>query len=271
MRWGRIRLPVFWAAFALLVLSAVTDVVPWWFAFVLFVLAFAFYLRLGRPSERAPVKVRAPVSGRWRALNSPADRVPSHGVHAYGQTYAIDLVSDRHDRRRSSLKWWPMTRSPDEFAAYGRDVLAPADGTVVRAHDSAWDHRSRSSWPAYGLLVVEGSLRELGGPSRLLGNHVVIDLGGGVWATLAHLQHESVMVKPGDRVSAGDVIGRCGNSGHSSEPHVHFQLMDHENVLFADGVPFEFEYRRDGRTVTGVPPHDEEIVVGADVGERLAA
>ena len=263
MRWGRIRLPVFWAAFALVVIAAVTEVIPWWIALAIFAVAFGSCLRLGTPLERAAVKVRPPVSGRWRAMNSPADRVPSHGVHAYGQTYAIDLVTDDGDRERPNGEWWPVTHSPDEFPAYGRDVLAPADGTVVRAHDSAWDHRSRSSWPAYGLLLVEGSVRELGGPSRLLGNHVVVDLGGGVWALLAHLQHESVTVKPGDDVAAGEVIARCGNSGNSSEPHVHFQLMDHENALFADGVPFEFQYEREGETVLGVPGNDEVFVVRA--------
>ena len=267
MAWGRVRLPAVWATLLFLVLSVATDVIPWWIAFVFFALAFAFYLRLGMPSGRAPVKVRAPVAGRWRAMNSPADRLPSHGVHAYGQTYAIDLVSDLQDGERPDAAWWPPTHSPDEFPAYGRDVLAPADGTVVRAHDSSWDHRSRSSWPAYGFLFVEGSLRELRGLSRVLGNHVVVEMGSGVWAVLAHLQHDSVTVREGDKVNAGEVIARCGNSGNSSEPHVHFQLMDHENALFADGVPFEFEYERDGETVLGVPGNDEAFVVRRAAGE----
>jgi Peptidase family M23 len=261
MRWGRIRLPLAWAAFALFVLSAVTGVIPWWIALGLFGLAFAFYLRLGTPAERTPVKIEAPVVGHWKAANSPADRIPSHGVHAYGQTYAVDLVGAARDGEHPEEEWWPLTRKPDDFPSYGRDVLAPAAGTVVRTHDSEPDHGSRSSWPAYGFLFVEGGLRELRGPSHVLGNHVVIDLGGGVWAVLAHLQHESVGVKPGDRVASGDVIARCGNSGSSSEPHVHFQLMDHENVLFADGVPFEFEYRRDGETVLGVPRAHEAFLV----------
>jgi hypothetical protein len=271
VRWGRIRLPAFWAAFALLVITPFTDVIPWWVAIALFVVGFALYLRLGTPSGRAPVRVRAPVSGRWRAINSPADSVPSHGLHAYGQTYAIDLVSDGQNGERPGVEWWPITRSPDEFSAYGRDVLAPADGRVVRAEDSSWDHRTRSSWPAYALLFVEGGIRELGGPTRLLGNHVVIDLGDGVWAALAHLQHESVTVKPGDDVAAGDVIARCGNSGNSSVPHVHFQLMDHENVLFADGVPFEFEYERNGATLVGVPANSETFAVELSQIEALPA
>jgi hypothetical protein len=59
-------------------------------------------------------------------------------------------------------------------------VLAPADGVVVRAHGRERDHRSRSSWPSLLYLFAEGSLRELTGPSRVLGNHVVLDLGDGV-------------------------------------------------------------------------------------------
>jgi biotin carboxyl carrier protein len=240
--------------------AVVTDFVAAWIALVLFALALALYLRLGTPPRRAPVRVRAPVVGRWRAVNTPADRVPSHGAHAYGQTYAVDLASER-SRTDSGTDWWPLARRPEEFAAFGEEVRAPADGTVVRTHETERDHWSRTTWPAYGLMLVEGCLREITGPSRVLGNHVVLDLGGGVWATLAHLRHGSVTVEPGDRVAEGDVIARVGNSGNSSEPHIHFQLMDHRNVLFADGVPFEFEYRRDGETVVGVPRSDERFLV----------
>jgi murein DD-endopeptidase MepM/ murein hydrolase activator NlpD len=86
----------------------------------------------------------------------------------------------------------------------------------------------------------------------VLGNHVVLDLGKGVYAVLAHLQRGSVSVSPGQRVRRGEVIGRCGNSGNSTEPHLHFQLQDHRVPLIAAGVPFTFE---------GVPvPANEEAL-----------
>jgi murein DD-endopeptidase MepM/ murein hydrolase activator NlpD len=125
---------------------------------------------------------------------------------------------------------------------------------VVRAHDAERDHRSRGSVPAMLYLVAEGMVRELLGPGRILGNHVVLDLGDGVYAALAHLRRGSVRVRPGDRVAAGQQLAECGNSGNSSEPHLHFQLMDHPSVLLAAGLPLRFaRYQVAGADQSGVP------------------
>ena len=112
----------------------------------------------------------------------------------------------------------PAFRSPEDFPAFGRPVLAPADGLVVRVHGRERDHRSRSSWPSLLYLFAEGSLRELTGPGRVLGNHVVLDLGDGVYAVLAHLRRGSLRVTKGQRVAAGEQVAECGNSGNSTEP-----------------------------------------------------
>jgi murein DD-endopeptidase MepM/ murein hydrolase activator NlpD len=166
--------------------------------------------------------------------------VPSHHLHAYGQTYAIDLVNDPAGGRRPGLAWWPLARRPSDFPGFGQPVLAPADATVVRAHDAERDHWSRTSPPALLYLVAEGTVRELLGPGRILGNHLVLDLGDGVYAALAHLRRGSLRVRPGDRVAAGQQLAACGNSGNSTEPHLHFQLMDHPSVLLAAGLPLRF-------------------------------
>jgi murein DD-endopeptidase MepM/ murein hydrolase activator NlpD len=200
------------------------------------------------------------VRGRWSALNSPADKVPSHGLHAYGQTYAIDFVCVPEGEYAPRLAWSPVTRAPDEFPGFGRPVLAPADGTVVRVRTTARDHRSRMSWPGLLLFFAESAGRELAGPSRLLGNHVTIEIAPGRYAVVAHLQRGSVTVRLGDRVEAGQTIGACGNSGSSTEPHVHFQLMDHVRPLFAAGLPFRF--------ADGVPATGE--LVGQPVAAALA-
>jgi murein DD-endopeptidase MepM/ murein hydrolase activator NlpD len=125
---------------------------------------------------------------------------------------------------------------------------------VVRAHDRERDHWSRTSPPAMLCLVLEGTVRELLGPGRILGNHVVLDLGGGVYAALAHLRRGSVLVRPGDRVAAGQPLAACGNSGNSTESHLHFQLMDHPSVLLAAGLPLVFaRYQVGGADQAGVP------------------
>ena len=250
---ARLRMPLIYLGLAAIAVDSFLVDLPRWPLLALLAVAFAVYLRLGTV-RRPPVEVAAPVAGRWLACNSPADRVPSHHLHAYGQTYAIDLVHEPAGGRRPGLAWWPLARRPADFPGFGQPVLAPADATVVRAHDRERDHWSRTSVPAMLYLAVEGAVRELLGPARILGNHVVLDLGDGVYAALAHLRRGSVRVRPGDRVGAGQQLADCGNSGNSTEPHLHFQLMDHPSVLLAAGLPLRFDhFQVAGADQAGVP------------------
>jgi murein DD-endopeptidase MepM/ murein hydrolase activator NlpD len=134
--------------------------------------------------------------------------------------------------------WWPLARSPGTFASFGRPIVAPTDGVVVGATDWQRDHWSRTSWPAPAWFILEGFVRELTGPGRVLGNHVVIRIDDDAYVVLAQLRRRSVRVKTGDRVHAGDLVAQCGNSGNTTEPHLHIQVMDHRWPLVAGGVPF---------------------------------
>ena len=206
----------------------------WWVGGVLLVVALIVNLRWGTP--RCDARVLAPpVRGRWMALTSPVDQVPSQGTHAYGQTHALGLVAE--DGTRPDIAWRPLSRPPEDFPAFDAAVHAPADGTVVRVHDRRRDHRSRNSWPWLFGSILENTLRELKGPSGLLGNHVVIDVGG-AYVLLGHLRQGSILVSRGDRVRVGQLVGRCGNSGACTEPQVRMQLMDLRHPLFAAGLPF---------------------------------
>lgn len=101
------------------------------------------------------------------------------------------------------------------------------------------DHRDRSTWPALiYLLTVEGFARELGGARFVLGNHVIVDHGDDVFSAYAHLRRGSVRVAVGDRVEPGDLLGEVGNSGNTTEPHLHVQLMDDRHPSGAAGLPF---------------------------------
>ncbi|MFE6458524.1 M23 family metallopeptidase [Streptomyces cinereoruber] len=193
-------------------------------------------------AARPPVEVDPPVAGRWTALNSPADRTPSHGTHQYGQTYAIDIVAEAEDgeRPRPSFAWlWPVVRRSEEFPAFGAPLFAVADATVVHAEDGQRDHLSRNSPPAFlYLMLFEATVRVLAGARRVVGNHLILDLGNGTYAVYAHLRRGSLTVRAGDRVTAGRQLARCGNSGNSTEPHLHFHLMNGPDLDTARGVPF---------------------------------
>ena len=246
---ARLRVAAILALIGLLVANWVWHILPggWpgWMTWAGVMAAFVVLMRAGT-LRRAPVAICPPVTGRWLAFNSPASRVPSHGVQAYGQSYAIDLIFDPPGRNRQDLSLWPLARRPADFPGFGQPVLAPADGVVVRAHDAERDHWSRTSPFALIYMFTVESLRELFGPSRIIGNHVVIDLGDGVYALLAHLRRRSVLVTPGQRVTVDQQIAECGNSGNSAQPHLHFQLMDHPSVLLAAGLPSRFQPADDG-------------------------
>ncbi len=208
--------------------------------------------RAERPPRNvaAPLELRAPVQGRWTALNGPTTKVPSH-THSLAQTYAIDLVR----RPAPDHVWvWPIARRAASYPAYGQPLPAPADGRVVGAADGQRDHLSRTSLAGFGYLLVEGFVRSLADPRHVLGNHLVLDLGDGTYAVFAHLRRRSLQVAVDERVSAGQPLAECGNSGNSSEPHLHLQLIDGPDLTSARGVRFTWRYTDDdGRERVGVP------------------
>jgi murein DD-endopeptidase MepM/ murein hydrolase activator NlpD len=92
---------------------------------------------------------------------------------------------------------------------------------------------------------------------------VVIDLGDRVYAVLAHLRRGSLRVAKGQRVRAGQQVAECGNSGNSTEPHLHLQLMDHHSVLFGAGLPFRLaSFEADGTIQAGVPANGRPFTTG---------
>jgi len=232
----------------------------WFGGVVALSVGLALCLHPGGP-RIAPRPISSPVSGRWVAYNSPVDGLPSHRTHGYGQTYAIDLVYEPESGGRPKFGNGPVFRPANDFPGFGQPIRAPADGRVVAVRNSARDHGSRSSWVAYAFMWIEGMVRELAGQRHLLGNYVILDLGDSCYAALVHLQRGSVTVRPGDEVHRYDVIGRCGNSGHSSEPHLHLQVMDHPWPLVAAGLPFTFVDVEIGKagTTTGLPANEEAM------------
>jgi len=204
------------------------------------------------PPQRAadPVILSVPFSGPCRVQNSPANRVPSHGTDAFGSSYAIDLVPV-DERGRSAPRAWRglvMAEPPEIFVGFGRPVLAPTAGRVVLVHDGEPDHEARRSQITLVPYMLGQSRRAQRGPAGLAGNHVVIAIGpDGPFVLVAHLQRGSMQVRPGQPISVGAPVARCGNSGNSTEPQIHLQVSDSTDWTSARGLPFAFG-RPDGST-----------------------
>ena len=274
----RFRGPLVYAATVILLVNLFVGLLPWdfelpgaWTAALLSALAvfisctlLAMLVPRILPTHDVTL-VESPVEGRWLGMNSPETKVPSHGVRAYGQTYAIDIVYEPDESVRPTFGGTPM-RSADRYPAFGQPVRAMVEGVVVKASDSKRDHRARSNLLGVAYLMIEGFVRQIGGPVFIVGNHVTVQTDDGKFATLAHLQQGSVTVKRGDRVRAGTHIASCGNSGNSSEPHVHAQLADRANLWTAIGLPMAFaSIKRDDdpATVDGLPENNQHMTAHA--------
>ncbi|MGY1440071.1 M23 family metallopeptidase [Streptomyces reniochalinae] len=195
------------------------------------------------------IELSLPFTGRWLIENSPARRVPSHGTDLFGGRYAIDFVGVDERHRTSAVSDWRTlfaTEPPERFVAFARPLLAPGGGTVVAVHDAEPDHEARRSQ----LTLVPYALGQAGrarrGVGAIAGNHVVIALSeGGAHVVLAHCKAGSVRVSPGQRVTEGQHVADCGNSGNSTQPHLHLQVMDAPDPVTARGVPVEFRRFRE--------------------------
>jgi hypothetical protein len=204
---------------------------------------------------KTPLDLAYPFSGRWQARNSPADRVPSHGTTLFASAYAIDFVPVDDRARTAPFRAASMFRSepPERFPGFGRAILAPVDGVVIGAHDAESDHGAHRGIPSIGYAL--GQRRRMqAGWIALAGNHILIATAGVVVA-LCHLRQGSVVVASGDRVRVGETIAGCGNSGNSTEPHLHLQAIDDPNPDRARAVPMTFggTVPRNGEVVSAVP------------------
>jgi hypothetical protein len=197
-------------------------------------------------TEIDPAVLTLPFRGTWRAEMSPARRVPSHGTHRFAATYAIDFVAVEGGRSAAIRDWRTLlsTEPPERFFAFGRPILAPSAGRVVRVHDGEVDHEARRSQLALASYALTQPQRARGGAGVLAGNHVVLERDDGGYVALAHLRAGSIRVARGERIAVGQEVGRCGNSGNSTQPHVHVQVMDAPDPVTARGVPVVFrDYR----------------------------
>jgi hypothetical protein len=218
----------------------------------------------------SPVVVDFPLRGEgWVAVNSPGDRVPSHGTDMLGQRYAFDFLQvDGRSRLHTSpaglLRALVLGVSTRSCYAWNAPIHAPFDAEIVRAVDGVAERRWIHPVRELARAVWNGLTFRPDRLPQVLGNYVIARHDD-VYAAFVHLAPGSVAVSEGQQVRTGDVIGRVGHTGNSTNPHLHFQLMDSVDPMRAKGVPGAFrayEVLRDGRwepVTNGIPRRDDRI------------
>lgn len=174
-----------------------------------------------------------PFKGTWLVSNGgrtpetnnhirPADKGPQN------QLYAYDFRTENTGKEKSL----------EDYPVFGKEVLAPGDGVVIQVINGAID-------------VLPGERdRSVG-----VGNAVVIDHQNGEYSLLCHFKHSSITVKAGDKVKQGEVLGLCGNTGNTTQPHIHFNLQDGPLMHTAKALPAQFaKILVDGEVKTDYEP-----------------
>jgi len=183
----------------------------------------------GRPvleAERYKQKMNyiLPVTGEWRVFNGGVTKETSHSWGIPSQRFAYDLVKYGQNGRSFDGDG----RKLEDYFCFDAPILAPADGVVVKTRDGIRDA------PHVGTFWMDWLTRSIAG------NSVLIKHANGEYCLLAHLKRGSVQVKSGQTVKQGEEIGRCGHSGNSTEPHLHFQFQNGKSFYFSSGLPIKF-------------------------------
>jgi hypothetical protein len=180
----------------------------------------------------------SPVTGtNWSASSAPSN-------DSHHRTGLVVFDGRAQIARRYAIDWLQLEDgamfSGDEndnssYFAYGEEVLAVADGTVVTVIDGLQDNRRTAAGFQTAVPITSDTLG---------GNFIALDLGGGQFASYSHLQAGSLRVKEGDRVRRGQALARIGMSGDARAPHLHIQITTTPSVFAAEGVPYVIdEYR----------------------------
>ncbi len=182
-------------------------------------------------SPKSATIITSPLKGEnWFTPNGPSNvsihrrvMIPMDGKVEIPERFAVDWI--KVDETGLSYKGDP--KKNESYYAYRQPISAVSDGRVVAIKDGILENT-----PTAKEMAVTITLDTIGG------NYVIQEVSSGVYAFYAHLIPGSLKVKVGDTLKAGDAIGLLGNSGNSTEPHLHFQLINQANPLHGEGLPF---------------------------------
>ena len=194
--------------------------------------------------ERNISKLILPFKGEWTVFWGGDTKELNYHVVDQAQKNAFDLLIT--DEKGNSYKTIGQTN--DDYYVFGKEIIAPAAGEVV--------------------LVVEGIKDNTPGemnPIYVPGNTVIIKTANDEYLFFAHFKQHSIKVKQGQQVKQGELLGFCGNSGNSSEPHLHFQIQNVENMNKATGVKSYF----DNILVNGELKNDYSPIKGEKIEGKL--
>jgi len=170
--------------------------------------------------KRSISKLILPFKDEWTVFWGGDTKEQNYHVAYTSQKNAFDMIMT--DSEGKSYK--NDGKNNEDYYAFGKELIAPANGEIVLVVDGIKDNKP-------GVL----------NPNYVPGNTVVIKTIHNEYLFFAHFKQHSILVKQGQKVAQGDVLGLSGNSGNSSEPHLHFHIQNIEDMNIATGAKAYFD------------------------------
>lgn len=167
------------------------------------------------------IEYTLPFRGEWYTVNGGVTEDTSHSWEVLPQRFAYDFIIVDDE----GMSFYGDKGDLHDYYCYGKDILAPADGVVVDIKNNFPDCRIMSDGQP------DPETPDIGG------NRIIIRHSKDEYSAICHLMPESIAVKKGDTVKRGDVIAKCGNSGNTTEPHIHFQIQNTAHFYSSVGLP----------------------------------
>ncbi|WP_342387490.1 M23 family metallopeptidase [Salinicoccus bachuensis] len=169
-------------------------------------------------AKLSEVSYTMPVNDDWLVFWGGQNEFINYHYAYPSQRYAYDLLIMEKGKTHKGTP-----KKNENYHAFNKDIIAPAVGKVVKVLNNIPDN-------------VPGEMNE----SKPAGNYIILQHAKKEYSLLAHLKEGSIKVDRGDIVQEGDVIAKSGNSGNSSEAHIHFQVMDAPKVSKCRSQPIRF-------------------------------
>lgn len=162
---------------------------------------------------------KLPFENEWFVVWGGTNSLVNYHYEYESQRYAYDFVIMKDNQTYNG----DPTKN-ESYYAFGKNMFVPADGKIVEVENGIKDNK------------LVGEMNE----KQPAGNYVVIDHGNDEYSLLAHFKYGSIIVKPGDQVKEGELLGLVGNSGNSSEAHIHFQVANGSDLDASKSIRIRF-------------------------------
>lgn len=166
------------------------------------------------------IEMVPPFKGEWSVFQGGNSPLLNHHYLGGSQKHALDLLVPEDGQL-------PLKQITDlqEYKTFGEPLYSPVDGVIVATENSLPDQQ------------IGATDRE-----NLAGNYIIIKTEADIFVLLAHLQNNSVLVAEGDSVKVGQEIAKIGNSGNTSQPHLHIQAMTNMDFMDPNSQPVPMSF-----------------------------